>query len=233
MKISTILEKIDENQLFVPAFQREYVWKRDDAKELIDSLIKEYPTGTMLTWETANPPELKGPHRYNEQQGAVKLLLDGQQRVEFKSTLRWDVKEGCLNKKLEEVIMKTVAAFANSQGGTLLIGVADNGEILGLDADYDSLGGEGKDKFELHLRNLLTQQFGVSFVTSRIVIKFHAIAEKEICQVDTTASNKPVIVTPKDKNGQVVERFYVRNGNSSREMPLGEMSSYIAERFHT
>lgn len=46
MRISTILEKIDENQLFVPAFQREYVWKRDDAKQLIDSLIKEYPTGT-------------------------------------------------------------------------------------------------------------------------------------------------------------------------------------------
>jgi len=81
MRISTILEKIDENQLFVPAFQREYVWKRDDAKQLIDSLIKEYPTGTMLTWETANPPELKGPHRYNPSQGAVKLLLDGQQRV--------------------------------------------------------------------------------------------------------------------------------------------------------
>ena len=49
MKISTILDKVDEKQLFVPAFQREYVWKRDDAKLLIDSLIKEYPTGTMLT----------------------------------------------------------------------------------------------------------------------------------------------------------------------------------------
>ena len=68
MKISTILDKVDENQLFVPAFQREYVWKRDDAKQLIDSLIKEYPTGTMLTWETAEPPELKGPHKYNEKQ---------------------------------------------------------------------------------------------------------------------------------------------------------------------
>lgn len=81
MKISTILEKIDENQLFVPAFQREYVWKRDDAKQLLDSLIKQYPTGTMLTWETDKPPELKGPHRYNEKQGAVRILLDGQQRI--------------------------------------------------------------------------------------------------------------------------------------------------------
>lgn len=77
VKISTILEKIDEKQLFVPAFQREYVWKRDDAKQLIDSLIKEYPTGTMLIWETDKPPELKGPHKYNEKQGAVRLLLDG------------------------------------------------------------------------------------------------------------------------------------------------------------
>ncbi|GAB7549934.1 DUF262 domain-containing protein [Cupriavidus sp. 8B] len=81
MKISAILEKNDEKQLFVPAFQREYVWKRDDAKQLIDSLIKEYPTGTMLTWETDKPPELKGTHRYHEKQGAVRILLDGQQGV--------------------------------------------------------------------------------------------------------------------------------------------------------
>ncbi len=81
MKISQILDKIDANQLFVPAFQREYVWKRDDAKKLMDSLIKEYPTGTMLTWETNAPPELKGPHKYNDKQGAVKIILDGQQRI--------------------------------------------------------------------------------------------------------------------------------------------------------
>ena len=81
MKISQILDKIDENQLFVPAFQREYVWKKEDAKQLIRSLLREYPTGTMLTWETNNPPELKGPHKYSTTQGSVKLILDGQQRI--------------------------------------------------------------------------------------------------------------------------------------------------------
>jgi len=81
MKVSNILDKIDENQLFVPAFQREYVWKREDAKNLMDSLIKEYPTGTILTWDTNRPPELKGNHVYDEKQGAVKILLDGQQRI--------------------------------------------------------------------------------------------------------------------------------------------------------
>jgi len=81
MKVSHILDKIDENQLFVPAFQREYVWKRDDVKKLLSSLIKDYPTGTMLTWETNHPPELKGKWKYDDKQGTVKLILDGQQRI--------------------------------------------------------------------------------------------------------------------------------------------------------
>jgi hypothetical protein len=50
--------------LFVPAFQRDYVWKKKDAKNLVDLLINDYPTGTMLTWETTNPPELKGEYVY-------------------------------------------------------------------------------------------------------------------------------------------------------------------------
>jgi uncharacterized protein with ParB-like and HNH nuclease domain len=73
MKISQILDKIDEHQLFVPAFQREYVWNRANAKDLIYSLIREYPTGTMLTWETNTPPELKGRQKYDPKQGAIKL----------------------------------------------------------------------------------------------------------------------------------------------------------------
>ena len=81
MKIQNILEKIDEQQLYVPAFQREYRWQRPDALKLVQSLLKEYPTGTLLTWETNKPPEVKGPHKYDERQGAVKILLDGQQRV--------------------------------------------------------------------------------------------------------------------------------------------------------
>ena len=81
MKINQILIKIDEKQLFVPAFQREYVWRRTDAKRLMASLIKDYPTGTMLTWETNNPPELKGYHKYDPKQGSVKIILDGQQRI--------------------------------------------------------------------------------------------------------------------------------------------------------
>ena len=162
------------------------------------------------------------------------LIAEGESdELEFKSTLRWDLKEGTVNKKLEEVITKTVAAFANSEGGTLLIGVGDDGEILGLESDYHSLGGVDRDKFELHLRNLLNQQFGTGFVTSKVVVKFHAVEDKDVCQIETARAKEPVIVTVKDKNGQPTEKFYARSGNSSQEISLSEMNAYIKDRFHS
>ena len=162
------------------------------------------------------------------------LIAEGESdELEFKSTLRWDVKEGTINKKLEEVIMKTVAAFANSQGGTLLIGVGDDGEVIGLEPDYHSLGGVDCDKFELHLRNLLNEQFGKGFVANKVVIKFHGIGGKEVCQIETAAAKEPVIMKVKDKNGQVIEKFYARSGNSSQEISLSEINLYMKERFHS
>jgi uncharacterized protein with ParB-like and HNH nuclease domain len=151
--------------------------------------------------------------------------------LEFKSTLRWDIKESKVNKKLEEVILKSVSAFANSQGGTLLIGVDDEGSILGLEHDYLSLGDVDRDKFELHLRNLLNQQFGTGVVTNKIDIMFHEVEEKEVCQIDVASVKEPLILKLKDKNGQLIEKFYVRSGNSSQEIPLSELHAYMKERF--
>ena len=111
MKINHILDKIDENQLFVPAFQREYVWKRKDVKNLISSLIKDYPTGTMLTWETNNPPELKGPHKYDSAQGSVKLILDGQQRITTLYMLMTGEIPKYYNK--EEIIENVMSLYVN------------------------------------------------------------------------------------------------------------------------
>jgi len=160
------------------------------------------------------------------------LIAEGEDdELEFKSSLRWDFKDQTTNKKLEEVIVKTVAAFANSQGGTLLIGVSDSGEVLGLEADYLSLGGVNRDKFELHLRNLLNSAFGAAFVSSKLKVLFPAVGEVEICQVDIQPAAKPFVLNVKDKNGVGQEKFYVRSGNSSQELSLAEMPPYLAERF--
>ena len=153
--------------------------------------------------------------------------------LEFKSTLRWDIKEGSINKKLEDVVLKSVAAFGNSHGGSLLIGVDNNGDVLGLENDYHSLGDIDRDKFELHLRNLLNQQFGTGIVTSKIQIMFHEVSDKEVCQIDIAPVSEPMILKLKDKNGQLIEKFYARSGNSSQEIPLSELSTYMKERFHS
>ncbi len=162
------------------------------------------------------------------------MIAEGEgDELEFKSSLRWDFREQGPNKKLEEVILKTIAAFANGQGGTLLIGVDDDGKILGLEGDYHALGGANRDKFELHLRNLLNGNLGMAFVTSKIKVSFPSIGESEICQVDIQPSTKPLVISVKDKNGQSQEKFYVRSGNSSQELSLNEMQAYLSERFTT
>lgn len=160
------------------------------------------------------------------------LIAEGENDVlEFKAQLRWDHKQGVLNKKLEEVILKSVAAFANKQGGTLLIGVRDDGSIVGLEHEYSTLENGDKDKFELHLNNLLRQAFGVTFVTSRIKVKFPTVNGVEICQVDVSPASQLITLKMTDKNGQLVEKVFVRSGNASQELPLSEVQAYIKERF--
>ncbi|RVJ45860.1 DUF262 domain-containing protein [Sinorhizobium medicae] len=153
------------------------------------------------------------------------------EEVEFKETLRWDVRQGAVNKELEGVIMKTIAAFANAQGGTLLIGVADDGTISGLDNDYKTLNGGNRDKFELHLQTLIINTFGEAFAATKLKLSFPEIDEKEICHVEITPAKKQIYVKLADKGGAPQDRFYVRNGNSSREITGDQAIAYIRERF--
>ena len=151
--------------------------------------------------------------------------------VEFKTSLRYDVNAEKINKKLEYVILKTIAAFSNAQGGTLVLGVSDNLQIVGLEQDYETLKDESKDGFELHLRNLCNTAYGVDFTSNNIEISFPILEDKEICIVEISPWNKPLYTTLIDKNGTKSEKFYLRNGNSSPELPLREISNYINLRF--
>jgi hypothetical protein len=160
-----------------------------------------------------------------------RIALGESEELEFKATLRWDTQAQSVNRKLEDMVVKTIAAFANGQGGTLLIGVTDDGRILGLEGDYHALGGANRDKFELHLRNVLREHFGNPFVASKVAVSFPAIGDMEVCHVEVQPAVKPVVVRVTDKDGRAQEKFYVRSGNSSPELSMSEMHSYIAERF--
>ncbi len=152
--------------------------------------------------------------------------------VEFKSSLRWDYRENKVNKVLETVILKSINAFANAKGGKLLIGVSDDLNILGLENDFYSLKKNDADYFELHLRKLINNQYGISFSNDSLSMSFNQFDKKTICLIQITSSDKPIFLKTKSKQGAEVEKFYVRSGNASQEISsLTEINDYIKVRF--
>lgn len=158
--------------------------------------------------------------------------------LEFKSTMRWDVREGKPNKDREKDILKSIAAFNNSQGGKLLIGVeekeGDIKEIRGLEDDYNTLREANKDFFELHLRNIISSAYGKDFSVTGITVNFPFVQETEICEVDVKAGNKPLYLEVANKNGQKEKKIFVRNGNQSDPIDdIEQATDYIKMRFES
>jgi len=162
-----------------------------------------------------------------------KMISGGEtEYVEFKSSVRWDYREEKVNKVLEYVILKSIAAFANAKGGTLLIGVADNLEILGLEKDFSTLKKQDVDYFELHTRKLITNQYGIAFANENLLMEFPVFDGKAICSIQIKAASVPIFLKSKSKQGQEIEKFYVRSGNASQEIAsLKEVNEYIKVRF--
>jgi len=63
-RISILCSKIENRDLVLPEFQREFTWRKDQSRDLIDSLLKEYPTGSLLFWKTKEAIALKNMPKY-------------------------------------------------------------------------------------------------------------------------------------------------------------------------
>jgi hypothetical protein len=141
--------------------------------------------------------------------------------TEFKSTLRRNLHTGQDDPKMEHAVLKTLAAFLNSRGGTLFVGVNDEGEIIGLSND----GFENEDKLALHLDNLIRFKLGGS-VFACIKPQFGELDGNRFLAIECTSSDRPVFL----KNGQS-EEFYIRAGASSPALPASHTHEYIQQRF--
>jgi hypothetical protein len=144
--------------------------------------------------------------------------------LEFKSSLRWNLKAGKHDAAMENAVLKTIVAFCNTKGGELLIGVADDQTVLGIDHD----GFPSEDKFQLHLRNLLLDRIMPS-VADVVEFAMVPIAGKTICHVTCRQSTAKDVWLKPDKN--TPERFYVRVGPSSTELAPRDAAAYIKDRF--
>lgn len=152
----------------------------------------------------------------------VKSIIAGGEtdQAEFKSTLRINLKTGNADKGVEKAWIKTIVAFLNSSGGVLLVGVEDDGNILGTAADQF----ENEDKCLLHVNNKIKQYIGLEsagFIRYRLV----ALGEREVLYVECRPSPSPVFVhLGKD------EEFYIRVGPGSRQLSTSEVLKYVSNR---
>ncbi|MHA6263694.1 GmrSD restriction endonuclease domain-containing protein [Arenibacterium sp. CAU 1754] len=154
------------------------------------------------------------------------MILEGEgQLVEFKSTLRYDMRTGEVNKKLEHVVAKTVAAFMNSDGGSLFIGVDDHGNAIGLELDCGTLSKKDRDGFQLHIANIFDKFLGKD-VMKLWKLNWPTYDDKQICHVEVTRANKPVYVISEGK-----EEFFVRKEGSSQPLSRAEEHEWNKGRF--
>ncbi|MFQ6105234.1 MAG: helix-turn-helix domain-containing protein [Candidatus Glassbacteria bacterium] len=153
----------------------------------------------------------------------LSIMEEGEnEKVEFKSTLRWDLKTAEVNKDLEKSILKSIAGFMNGQGGTLIIGVGDEGEITGLEMDYSTLKKKNRDGFEQHIMQLISCFMGTDLCAC-VHMMFHKIGKKEICRIYIEASPRPVYL----QSGNSA-RYYIRTGNSTRELNVEEAIRHVS-----
>mgnify|MGYP001189404006 CR=1 FL=1 len=152
----------------------------------------------------------------------AKIISNGEDElVEFKSSIRYDYFKKTTNRELELVIAKTIVGFMNAKGGRLILGVDDDGQILGLEKDFKTLKHKNKDGYEREIFRIISVFLGHKACFSNHV-SFYTINGKEVCVVDIEASNEPVYVND-GKN----TNFYVRTGNATYPLTVKETVDYL------
>lgn len=143
-------------------------------------------------------------------------------RIEFKSTLRWHIYAERNDKEIEHEALKTIAAFLNSEGGTLLIGINDDGQPLGLEKDRF----ENHDKMLLHLINIVKERIGAKY-TRFIDMGIKEYEGKDVLRVNCRPGLIPAYLMHNNE-----EKFYIRTGPATTELQVSDIHEYIQERFY-
>lgn len=144
--------------------------------------------------------------------------------LEFKSTLQWDVVQNKPNHALRKMVLKTIAALLNSAGGTLVIGVEDNGKVFGLENDLSTMQ-NSPDKYGQTLAHLISSKIGPNFAPF-INSRFEEVERKPVCVVDVEAATEPAFL-----QGQRGSEFYIRVGPTTRMLDPEETMKYIENQW--
>jgi len=200
-KIETKVETLEEQK-----YPKDY--RRDSASEAQGEPFIETGVGGY-------PQEEEAP-------SVDQLIAAGEgKRIEFKSTLRINLHTNQPDSTMEQACLKTIAGFLNTEGGTLIVGLADNGDPVGYKAD----GFKNKDAVLLHLDNLVRTRLGPQFAMY-IHPRFSKYLDYEVLIVECSAAKSPVYL----RDGST-ERFFIRAGASTSELTISQAQGYIEQRF--
>ena len=142
--------------------------------------------------------------------------------MEFKSTLRTNLHTGQPDDKIQLSALKTIAGFLNAHGGTLMIGIDDDGKVLGLAADDFP----NEDKMGLHLVNLIRDRIGDIFLPY-VHPHFEDEDDERVLVIRCEKGPKSAFV----KDGSV-QRFYVRGANATVELSGGSLMDHVNAHFN-
>ena len=149
------------------------------------------------------------------------LRLGESETLEFKSTMRKNLKSGKMGKEIEIAWLKGLVGFMNTYGGILLIGVDDDANILGIDEDEF----ENEDKVLLHFKNLLSQHIGLEY-SNFINLIINKIEDKTILVIECERSDRPAFLYNKNN-----EEFYIRSGPASVKLSISKVLKYVKNRY--
>jgi ATP-dependent Lon protease len=184
--------------------------------ETIDAEKSELPVSQEPQRGGAEPKQLS----------VEELVSCGEgQKVEFKASARWNLYKGDRDPAIEREIVKSIAGFMNARGGTLLIGVNDDREPVGLENDY-KLTKKGnrdpRDSFENWLTDLLDNSIGKPALAN-VSVSFESVDGHDVCRVEMKPGRQPIYA-----RGKQSMDFYVRLNNGTRSLNVEEAVDYIA-----
>ena len=161
------------------------------------------------------------------EQNTFEIIKSGESNTcEFKETMRVCLKQKAPPEAIELGVLKTIAAFSNSNGGDLFIGVNDSEEIVGLEKDYLSFKpiDQNKDGFQKHLDNIISKTFTNSIFSS-LLITIETINNLDFCRINVKKARNTIFAKINKE-----EKFYIRRSGSTVELSKSEMIKYLKNR---
>ncbi|WP_196938648.1 AlbA family DNA-binding domain-containing protein [Sphingobacterium pedocola] len=205
-------------------------------------IFKKDPTGLNNLFIKLDEFHQELPNRLMtiDEKEILSLIDNSEGRIlEFKSALQYDFFYGKKNKSGHHNILKSLAAFSNSDGGVLLLGVNDDKSICGLeDGDFSTLvGGDKEDAYKLLLDELVQTSFGNDFQSNLEAIKFYKVKGKTVCKIVVKGKHSsPIYINMPAADGTISQVLFIRGQASTRKLNDNEVSSYLKnnwpERFN-